>query len=697
MADTEITYANRSVWMGGDYGNSKIFLKNARVAEGLSKLTETKIEFLCSDHSLDLGTVVGKRMWLGLKAEDDSDRFFSGVCVSAEYIGPHGDFAHFVAEVRPWLWLLTRTRNSRIFQEKSAPDIIMEILSDHGFSSNVDKKISDQCSVRTYCVQYRETDFDFISRLMEEEGIYYYFVQSEKQEKLVLADSVSAHQPTPGKSTIDFFQAEEDYRRREDHVFEWITAERVTSGKVTLNDFDFEVPKSDQKKVKSIAKGLHSYKNFEIYDHPTRSLDGTAADKFTRVRMEAEAVKHKRAHGVCNVKTFGVGQTFRLQNHSARPSANGDYLVIDAVHDLQIDTEYDTKEPLIDHRIRRDERNKDTYRCEFGVIPKSEPFRAPIVTPWPEISGLHTAIVTGPSGEEIYTDKYGRIKVQFHWDRKGEKDDKSSCWVRCVMPWTGKNWGMISIPRIGQEVAIQFEEGNPDRPICSGMLYNADTMPPYTLPDNMTQTGIVTRSTKTGSTSTFNELIFEDKKDAEFVRLQSEKDYKQIIKNNADITVGMEKKDSGDLTQTIYRNKTETLETGDHSFTVKDGKQTISIKKDHTETIEGKSTQTITGDTTQTVKQGNLTREVSQGNESVTIKMGNFTLKTSMGMVTVEAMQSITLKVGGNSVKIDQSGVTIDGTMVKIKGKAMLEAQSPMTTVKGDALLTLKGGLTMIN
>jgi type VI secretion system secreted protein VgrG len=361
---------------------------------------------------------------------------------------------------------------------------------------------------------------------------------------------------------------------------------------------------------------------------------------------------------------------------------------------------------LFDSTLPVDEDNSDTYRIVFDVIPKSARYRAPQITPWPRSMGLQTAVVTGKSGEEIYTDEYGRIKVQFHWDRLGKADEKTTCWVRCVMPWTGKNWGMISIPRVGQEVVIQFEEGDPDRPICTGMLYNADNKPPYALDANKTQTGIKSRSTKEGAASNFNEFLFEDKKDAEFVRLQSEKDYTEIIKNNATITIGLEKKDDGDLTQTIHRNKTETLKTGDHVFKVEKGNQEIFVKTDHKETIEGKSEQTITGNHTQTVKTGNytqtiktgnVTREVKTGNEKHTIKTGNYTLDTSLGKVTVTAMQEIMLKVGGNSIKIDQSGITIKGIMVNIQGTATADIKSPLTTVKADAVLTLSGGVTMIN
>jgi type VI secretion system secreted protein VgrG len=347
--------------------------------------------------------------------------------------------------------------------------------------------------------------------------------------------------------------------------------------------------------------------------------------------------------------------------------------------------------------VKDDEYHTDSYRITFDVIPKKEDFRAPLTTPWPSISGIQTAVVTGPSGEEIHTDKYGRIKVQFHWDRLGKNDSKTTCWVRCVMPWTGKNWGMMSVPRIGQEVAVQFEDGDPDRPICTGMLYHKETMPPYDLPVNKTQTGIKTRSSQKGEANTFNELLFEDKKGEEFVRLQSEKDYTQVIKNNATVVIGTDKKDPGNLTQTIQNTKTETIKKGDHLFKVEEGNQEIFVKSDHTETIEGKATQTIAKSYTQTVKTGDVLRKVSSGSETVTISTGDFDLKTQAGSTSITAGKEIKLSVGANSIKIDNSGVTINSTMITLQGKATVEVKSPMTTVSGDGMLTLKGGMTMIN
>lgn len=710
MADSDLELENRMVWMEGSYSSKPVNLKNARVIEALSTLTETTVEFLSSDEALDLQDILGSEIILGQKDKDEEDRFFTGICVGVDYVGLYQGLSHFVADVRPWLWFLTRTLENRIFQEKTVLEIIQDVMEPYGFWSDVKKETTGEYKQREYCVQYHESDFDFISRLMEEEGIYYYFLQDSKKLKMVLADSISAHKPTPKFSKIEFaFKEAGEYRKNTDHIFDWSETTGVTSAKVTMDDYDFDKPKNDLKKVKQMPQGDHSRKSkFEHYLYPGHNRTAGVEDNFVKVRMEAEAVRHKLSRGAGNVRNLGVGQTFKLQDHP-RTTNNIEYLVTRAVHHLQIETDYEdaeTKTPLFASTLPVDEDNTDTYRIVFDVIPKSATYRAPQITPWPRSMGLQTAVVTGKSGEEIYTDKYGRIKVQFHWDRLGKNDEKTTCWVRCVMPWTGKNWGMISIPRIGQEVVIQFEEGDPDRPICTGMLYNADTMPPYELDANKTQTGIKSRSTKGGAASNFNEFVFEDKKDAEFVRLQSEKDYTEIIKNNATITIGLEKKDDGDLTQTIHRNKTETLKTGDHVFKVEKGNQEIFVKTDHKETIEGKSEQTITGNHTQiiktgnytqTINTGNVTREVKTGNEKHTIKTGNYTLDTSLGKVTVTAMQEIMLKVGGNSIKIDQSGITIKGIMVNIQGTATADIKSPLTTVKADAVLTLSGGVTMIN
>ena len=701
MSNDEIVLTGRMLTMDGGYKAKDLMLKSAVVKEGLSQLTETTIEFLSKDRKMKMEDVVGYPMSLHIETyKDGQKRHFHGTCVSVEYLGLSEGFGHFSAAVRPWLWFLTRTADCKIFQEKDVTEIIKEVFGEAGFS-DYQLKISGSYAKRDYVVQYRETDFHFLCRLMEEEGIYYYFDHTGSIERLIIIDEAGSHQPMLEKSKVDFFYREEDYRRRDDHVFEWTSAERVTYGKVTLSDYNFETATADQKVTTAIKKGSHSHGIYEVYDYPGHYRKSDKGKSRSRVRMQAEAIRHQRTEGVCNVRTFATGYTFQLKGHP-RDLENQQYLVTDATHYMQIETDYDDRDQspnLLGDRLQFSEDNRDTYRCVFGAVPKSEQFRAPLNTQWPEISSMHTAVVVGKKGEEIYTDEYGRIKVQFHWDRLGKKNELSSCWVRTVMPWTGNAWGMIAVPRMGQEVVIQFEEGDPDRPICTGMLYNDTTKPPYDLPANQTQSGLKTNSSKGGGG--FHELMFEDKKDEELIRFQSEKDYVQIIKNNATITIGLEKQDKGNLTQTVQNNQTETIVKGDHSFTIETGSQTIAIKTDKTEHIEGNSKLTVDGNVTDKIVgdsdltvDGNVTESVL-GNVETDIG-GDHTQNVS-GKIDTTAAISITLKVGGSSIKIDNSGVTIKGPIINIEGTGMAEMKSPLTTVKGTGMLILKGGMTMIN
>jgi type VI secretion system secreted protein VgrG len=318
-------------------------------------------------------------------------------------------------------------------------------------------------------------------------------------------------------------------------------------------------------------------------------------------------------------------------------------------------------------------------------------------TPWPEVPSLLTALVTGPSGDEIHTEDYGRIRVQFPWDRDGKKDDKSSCWVRTVMPWAGKDYGFIAVPRIGMEVIIQFERGNIDRPICTGMVYNGINKPPYGLPGEMDTIALRTNSTKGGGG--YHELSFKDKKDAEKIFFQSEKDYEQKIKNNAVITIGMEKKDKGDLTQTVYRHMTETIKTGDVTQTIETGSRITTIKTDDTTKVQtGNMTTTVeTGNLSETVSKGNMSTTVSKGNQSTEVSLGNISIKASAGAITVEAAQSITLKVGGNSITIDTTGIKVDGAIVAVKAEAQASVEGALVKVSASGITTVQGAMVKIN
>lgn len=690
------------IWMSGTYDVPNLLLKRAIVREGFSKLTETTVEFQSKNKAVQLEKIVGKIIRLHVQTSKGAERVFPGICISVENLGFHDGYGTYVAEVRPWFWMLTRTQDCRIFQETSALDIIKQLFSEYGFSDFEDK-VTDKPAVRNYCVQYRETDYAFICRLMEEEGIYFYFktdLDDSGPEKLVLCDGVSGHTPVPEGSILPYHERDKNDRRREDHVAEWTADEAVTRGKVTLNDYDFTVPlTTDHKAAETIEKGSHTHKSYEVYDYPGHyRKENAIGKKLAKVRQEAEAIRHKLWRGASSVRTLGTGRSFKMKDHP-NSAYNAEYLVTDSIHYLQVNTDFKDTEARRDLTPRNlefpEEVAGDAYANMFGAIPKNDQYRAPLVTPWPQIPGLQTATVVGKQGEEIWTDKFGRIKVQFHWDREGKSDENSSCWVRAVMPWTGKKYGFIAIPRMGQEVVIQFEEGDPDRPICTGMLYNSDNMPPYALPENQTQLGLRSDSTKdVNDSKAYNELMFEDKAGEELMRIQAQKDHQALIKNKSVVTIGQgemqdeDHDDEGSLSQTVRNNVSqtiqegshyETIKEGDHFFKIETGSQEIEIKTDKTQTIEGKHTKTITG------------------NDATTVKSGNMTVKVSSGKISMEAAMEISLKVGASTITIKPAEISIKSPVIKIAADGMAEMKSPMTTVKGDGMLTLKGGITMIN
>lgn len=364
--------------------------------------------------------------------------------------------------------------------------------------------------------------------------------------------------------------------------------------------------------------------------------------------------------GSGNAMGLTTGMVFTLKDHYFMPE-NTKHILI-AANFLIVSNDY---------RSAADTEN--TYECHFKAIRSTQQFRPQRLTPVPFVQGPQTAVVVGKDGEEIWTDKYGRIKVQFHWDRKGKKNENSSCWMRVSTPIAGKQWGWVSLPRIGQEVVVSFLEGNPDRPLITGSVYNATQMPPYTLPANQTQSGLKTRSSKEGVADNFNELRFEDKKGSEELYVHAEKDFNCVIENNETRKIGLDKKDKGNQTLDIYNDRTTTLKMGNDKLTIEKGNRETSVD---------------TGNDSLTVKKGNCTTKIN---------LGDYTLGIDAGKATITAMTSIELKVGSNSIKIDQTGITVKGLMIKVEATATLDAKGLMTTVSGDAMLTLKGGITMIN
>lgn len=682
------------------------------------------LEFTARDKSLDLGTLVGTDMGFWVEDEQGKRQPFWGTCISAEAKGAtHGE-GHFVAEIRPWLWFLSRSRNNRIFQDISTTDIVKQILSEYGFSGDLRVDHAGGDTKRSYCVQYGETDLSFIKRLLEEEGFYFYFAHEDTKVHMVLADQPSTH-GSAGEGD-KYLYADENASGGREAILSWQALDQVVSGKVTLRDYDFTKPSSDLTASSEQPSGSHKHKGYEDYVYPGRYSDVAAGEKRAAARIEEHASAHQVWTAVGSILNLNVGKIFEITDHPRHEAASDNGFMVTIVSQfitvgeqgmrgaslLRGDPAYwpagakgmQQMFPVSGGAGDEAAAGYQFVQTVFDAVLKSKPYRGPGNTPRPRMVGVQTAVVTGASGDEINVDKYGRIKVQFHWDRDGKKDDKTTCWVRTMMPWTGKNWGMVALPRVGQEVVIQFEEGDPDRPICIGMLYNADTMPPYALPADATMSGIKTNSSKGGGG--YNELVMEDKKGSELVRFMAEKDYVQNVQNQAHIKVGYghpkdvraaAAQDDKSMKVEVQNHLDEIVETGDHSFEVQAGKQTLRVKKDKTEKVEGKSILTVIKDKITKITQGNRKETVEKGNKSTSVKMGNISVKADMGKIDIEAMQSITLKVGGNSIKIDQMGITAKGMMVKLQGDMMLEAKAPMTTVKGDAMLTLKGGMTMIN
>jgi type VI secretion system secreted protein VgrG len=679
-------------------GRDKLLLKGFRGSEGISRLFRFELDLLSEDPNIKYTDIIGKEVTISLMLASGKPRYFSGIISRFGQGGTDDLFTSYHAEMVPWLWFLTRTADCRIFQNKTIPDIIKQVFSDLGFN-DVSDLLKGTYAPREYCVQYRETDFNFVSRLMEEYGIFYFFKHEQGKHTLVLGDAPSANQDCPGQNQFRFYIATIAVQQ-EDIVNGWHTEQELRTGRCTLTDYNFETPSSNLLANTATIDKVGGNSKFDTYDYPGKYLIKSDGDKLVKIRMEEEEAPHLVANGTSDARSLVTGYKFTLNGHY-RDDMNTSYVLTDIEH-VAHTTSYSASKGA----------KEDHYSNAFRCIPASVPFRPPRLTPHPTVPGPQPAVVVGPSGEEIYTDKYGRVKVQFFWDRKGTKDEKSSCWIRVSQFWAGKQWGAIFLPRIGQEVMVDFLEGDPDQPLITGRVYNAEQMPPYSLPDNMTQSGIKTRSSKGGGADNFNEIRFEDKKGSEDLFIHAEKDMHREVENDDSLTVGH------DQTITVKNNRTEEvtegnetveIKKGNRSHTVTQGNETLTVKTGNrvVEVSTGNDTHTVktgnrlvevnTGNDDHKVKMGNRGVEISMGNDSLKISMGNQTTKLDLGASSTEAMQSITLKVGQNSITIDQMGVTVKGMMISIEGQVQTEVKGLMTTVKGDAMLTCKGGITMIN
>jgi type VI secretion system secreted protein VgrG len=651
-------------------GADALLFHSMTAREELGRPFEITLELLSDDEMISLADALGQQFTVSVELPEGGHRYFNGYVSQFTHVGRHGQFARYRATLVPWLWFLTRTSDCRIFQQKNVPDIIKGIFREHGFS-DFDDLLSGSYREWEYCVQYRETDFNFVSRLMEQEGIYYYFKHQDGKHALVLADGYGSHDTVADYGEVPYYPHDVHGRRERDHIFEWSVSQHVKPGAYQLTDYDFTKPKADLL-VKSVVKRNHAKSDLELFDYPGDYIQSADGDTYVRTRIEEQQAGYEVVQGTATARGLATGSLFSLSGYP-RDDQNREYLISSTTLQCQT-TEFETGET-----------SGASFDCTLQAIDSRQPFRASRRTAKPVVQGPQTAIVVGKKGEEIWTDKYGRVKVQFHWDRYGKHDENSSCWVRVAQVWAGKTWGAVHTPRIGQEVIVEFLEGDPDRPIVTGRVYNGDEMPPYELPANQTQSGIKSRSTKDATNQNFNELRFEDKKDSEQIYFHAEKDFERVVENDDTLKVGFEKKDAGDQKIDIHNNQVVTI----GNSNAKDGSQKITIWKDLTETIK-------TGNETVKIEKGKRTTTI-HGDDALTIKTGNQSIKISAGKNVTEAAQSILIKCGASSIKIDPSSITLKSVQIKILGDATVDLKAPMTTCKGTAMLTLKGGMTMIN
>ncbi|MFD9898311.1 type VI secretion system tip protein TssI/VgrG [Mesorhizobium sp. NPDC059025] len=530
---------------------------------------------------------------VSVEGESDPKRWFSGLVSEFRLTRIEDRLAFYEAVVRPWLWFLGNTTDCRIFQNMTAVEIVEKIFSKYGIAK-FEKRLQGSYPSREYCVQYDESDLDFVQRLLEHEGIFYFFEHDEGKHTLVLCDAMSKLKPAPGYDKVLYNFEGRASRRDVEYITEWIPGSMVRPGAYAHTDYDFEKPGADLM-AKSAQPFSHKEAAGENYRQPGAHLDVGRGDTIAGIRREELQAVHQRTTAMGTVRGLFSGCKFNLESFP-RSDQNQEYLVVSAEYRL-FDPGYRTQ----------NEAHSENFTVMLGVAPTKVPYRAPRITPRPIMRGPQTATVVGPSGEEIFTDKYARVKVQFHWDRLGKKDQNSSCFVRVSQTWAGSGWGFIQIPRIGQEVIVDFIEGDPDLPIITGRVYNAAEMPPYGLPGNATQSGWKSNSSKGGGG--YNELMFEDKAGSELVNFQAQKDHHLLIKHDRNKTVQHDQSDriDHDARHSVGHNLDEDV----------GNNKTVKIGVDQTTNIGSNDTETVGANRSLTVQANETIHVVANSTENI--------------------------------------------------------------------------------
>jgi type VI secretion system secreted protein VgrG len=602
-------------------------------------------------------------MCVTLHREDSAPRHFHGIVRAISRSDDTGGSDNsYEAELVPQLWFATQTIDCRVFHNLTTLDIVKKVLEENGVSGDKLRITAAVPAQRGFTVQYNESDFDFISRLLEEDGLFYFFQHTDSNHVMNIADANTGFRAVGGP--------ESKVGSGLGGISEWRRTRVSSIREVSLRGYNAKQV-ADVVGTEATTATSQGGTGRDITHWYGRSREAELTKKRARFQQEAADLAAALTSGRSGNQAFFAGGRFKLGTAEGQGgrAAPGEYVIRNISHSCSVGGNAGS------------DAGAAYYGNQFVCFRAGDTYRSPAITPRPNMGGIHLGIVLAPEGEEIHVSAEGRIRVRMLWDHRKDATDQNTIEVRMMQPWSGNGWGMQHFPRVGTEVAVAFINGDPDDPIVVGSLYNGTHKHPFPLPAEKTKSGIKTRSTLKGGTADYNELFFDDKKGAEVVSLHAQKDNKITVENDQTTYVMRH------LVETVDANRTRKV----------GGNEVMKVEGKQTETVKGDRTQEISqGNDSVTVKMGNRSAEVSMGNESLAVKLGNITVTADMGAISVEAMQSIELKVGANSVKIDQTGVTIKGLMVKIEAQTIMEAKGLMTKVEGSAMTTIKGGIILI-
>ena len=643
----------------------KLVVQSMSGDEALGRLFNYNLELLSQDFELHFDQIVGQQVTVVLDLPEDK-RYFNALITEFRYLGQTDRYARYQATLRPWLWFLTRTSDCRIFQEKKVPDIIKEVFRDNGMSDFEDR-LTGNYRKWEYCVQYRETDFNFISRLMEQEGIYYYFKHFEDKHELVLTDDMGTHEPFPKFETIPYCPpAGQMSLQQDDHLQHWAVTQAIQPERYAIQDFDFKKPRVNLLS-RFNQQGDHAFpiNNPEIYDYPGEYMEFDDGVNYVEIRLQELRSQFERVNAGGPCRGMSAGCLFTLEDYP-REDQNKEYLVLSVSHQIS-DTGYISS---------GGGSSEELYRCQISVMGKETPYRQIRSTPKPIVQGPQTAIVVGPSSDEIFTDEFGRVKVQFHWDRYGQRDENSSCWIRVSQVHAGKGFGGIDIPRIGEEVIVSFMEGDPDRPLITGRVYNAELMTPFGLPGQKVVSGMKSNSTPGGGG--YNEFSLNDTKGEEGITIHGQYNMDTTVENDQSNTIGNNRTTNVAVDDTESVGSNQSISVGADQSSSVGSNQSVTIGANRSVNVGASDDLSVGSDRTVNIGASNsisvsANHGVSAG-ANIQLDSGANTTLTAGANIALSASGTISLTAGGSGIEISAGGIKITtGGIVEIKGAVIKE------------------------